>query len=107
MSEIEYLEESKAEYGEQAAATWTYDYVPASDPDHIAFDGRCPACGHDSPYDHPLTVLRQDVAPEGADSIELAAPAPILVRCQCGVAHPKADGETGCGRYWTLTVAAP
>jgi hypothetical protein len=112
VAELSYEEESSPAYGEQAAQTWTYAYVPASQPDHIDFSGPCPKCVHASAYHWPLSLVREDflALQETTKLVQLEdAPAPqsesVLVRCQCSVSHPGNSGEKGCGRYWTLLVA--
>jgi len=105
VTDLKYQEESSAAYGEQAARTWTYSYVPDDNPDHIDFAGVCPKCKHDSSYRWPLSIVRESLRLENSlDDQDAAVPEPVVVRCQCATSHPGNGGEKGCGRYWILTV---
>jgi|ERR1035438_651639 hypothetical protein len=113
MAEMSYKEESSPSYGEEAARSWTYEYLPTGRPDHIAFDGTCPKCAHESTYRWPLFIIREDFEADQEEergqgsSATKSQPEPIVVRCQCSTDHPGSNGEKGCGRYWTLMVLGP
>jgi hypothetical protein len=103
-----FKEESSPALGEQAAATWTYDYLPADHPDHLYLEGLCPHCQHHSQYRWPLYIVREDAAPPDQPGQEKENATEIVtVRCQCDEHHPGSNGEKGCGRYWALTVLTP
>ncbi len=108
MTDGSFAEESSAALGEKAAATWTYDYLPAEDPDHVYLQGPCPHCRHHSEFRWPLYIVREDIARADEPEQEIQeAIETVVVRCQCDKNHPGSNGEKGCGRYWTLTVAKP
>ncbi|HET6918780.1 MAG TPA: hypothetical protein VFI46_04855 [Jiangellaceae bacterium] len=96
---IRYKQESKPEYGQKAAQTWTFTFDPAPHPDRVRLQGECPVCGHPSEFPWPLNLVR-DIA---ANSAEL----PVPVFCRCLETHPGSRGEPGCGRAWTLMVPRP
>ncbi len=114
--EVSYEEESSDALGEAAAKTWQYRYQPPDDPDTVVLTGPCPKCLHTFAYDWPLVLVREDFAAraESADR-ETAGPGhaesepahPVTVVCRCGITHPQANGEKGCGRSWTLQIPPP
>lgn len=114
MPKLSYNEQSEPAFGEDAAQTWSYEYLPVDGPDHIDFNGPCPKCRHASSYRWPLILVREELVAPTDDSGHPGGPAArrsgresVLVRCQCEADHPGANGEKGCGRYWTLTVEGP
>jgi hypothetical protein len=103
---IPYLEESSSAMGELASKTWTYTFEPDPHPDTVRLVGLCPACDDAVDYPYPLGLVRSTVTVDRqTESDSDSMPIPVI--CRCKVAHPKANGERGCGRGWTLKVPRP
>lgn len=98
-TELEWLEESKDEYGRLAATTIPYSRRPPTDPDQLVFDGPCPRCPHSFVYVWPLTVVR-------AAGPGMRKTTTVLVRCECEGTHANRPPEKkrGCGAFWTVEV---
>jgi hypothetical protein len=96
-----YDEVSSDELGERAAREMSYRFEPADEPEDVVITGPCPRCQGSMTYTWPMLVVRQTVAREAQDALE------ITVICRCRAEHRGADREAGCGAYWTLWVPRP
>ena len=96
-----YEEVTSDELGERAAREMSYRFDPEDEPEDVVITGPCPRCVGEMTYTWPLVVVRDLVARERAETLQ------ITVICRCAAKHPGAGSEQGCGAYWTLTVPRP
>jgi hypothetical protein len=94
-----YQETTSDELGERAAASFTYELEPADDPEQVVFSGACPRCEKAMTFAWPLIVVRSMDVP--ADELT------VTMVCRCVAKHRGADGEKGCGAYWSLRIPRP
>jgi hypothetical protein len=91
MQPLPYAEVTDDAYAAEAAATLTVsEFGPA-----VVLSGGCPRC-HD-----PFTFTLVNEVFRG----ETPGPAPVYdtIFCTCLADHPqRADGQAGCGAYWTV-----
>lgn len=82
------------ELNERAVGVAEVRLVPDEDtPTDIVVSGPCPNCRAEFVHVEPVFLIRGVRAQD------------VEVICDCGYQHEGApDGETGCGRSWTLTV---
>ncbi|MBC6460046.1 hypothetical protein [Actinomadura sp. HBU206391] len=97
---ITYQAEQSGDLNERAATTAEVTLLPDElEPDHILVTGPCPACGGPMTHVEPLAVISRDLHP-GDQASRV-----VDILCACGNPHLEApDGETGCGRLWSLFV---
>lgn len=81
----------------EQARTWTVTSVGPT----LHLSGECPACGHDSPNDVPVTVVELE-----STSAKSGGSLTIALRCSCIERHNgrPAGMAQGCGRSWEFIV---
>lgn len=80
-------------------------------PDMVTISG-CPSCFHPSMAQTSTAVVRGfDLSALRTHQsrkapVVLTGSRVVVIRCNCDVPHPEANGKRGCGRFWKVNVEA-